>query len=151
MRYAYIVQFEPIQSLVQLHDADDKTEARDLVATYVISEEMAERLETILFSRLQFDEPADQKGVLVVGNYGTGKPHLMSVISTVAEHADLTSDMMNPRAAENAVKVQAGSRWSVPTSSPSTSSNPASKVNEKAPLPGTSLLFRVAASGNNEH
>ncbi len=151
MRYAHIVQFDPIQSLVQLHDADDKTEARDLVATCVISEAMAERLETAVFSRLQFDEPADQKGVLVVGDYGPGKSPLMSVISAVAEHSDHINDMMNPRATENAVKVQAGSTWSVPTSSPSRSSNPASKVNGMAPLPGASLLLRVAAAGKNEH
>jgi DNA replication protein DnaC len=77
MKYGDIVQFNPIETVVQIRDADDTAGARDLVATYVISEEMAERLETTVFSQLQFDEPADQKGVLVVGNYGTGKSHLM--------------------------------------------------------------------------
>jgi len=33
---------------------------------------MAERLVTVVFPNLQF-EPADSKGILVVGNYGTGK------------------------------------------------------------------------------
>lgn len=105
MKYGEVVQFDPIESVVQLRDADDVTEARDLVATYVISEEMAERMETTVFSQLQFDEPADQKGILVVGNYGTGKSHLMSVISAVAENADLTDALTNPTVAENAAKI----------------------------------------------
>jgi Family of unknown function (DUF6079) len=66
---------------------------------------MAERLETTVFSQLQFDEPADQKGVLVVGNYGTGKSHLMSVISAVAEKADLVSALTNPKVVNEAAKV----------------------------------------------
>jgi len=44
---------------------------------------MAERLVTVVFPNLQF-EPADSKGILVVGNYGTGKSHLMSVLSAIA-------------------------------------------------------------------
>lgn len=105
MKYGDIVQFDPIETVVQIRDADDTAGARDLVATYVISEEMAERLETTVFSQLQFDEPADQKGVLIVGNYGTGKSHLMSVISAVAENADLASALTNTKVAEDAAKV----------------------------------------------
>jgi DNA replication protein DnaC len=33
-----------------------------------------------MIDQLQMDEVIDNKGVLVVGNYGTGKSHLMSVI-----------------------------------------------------------------------
>ena len=105
MKYGDVVHFNPIETVVQIRDADDTAGARDLVATYVISEEMAERLETTVFSQLQFDEPADQKGVLVVGNYGTGKSHLMSVISAVAENADLVSALTNPKVADDAAKV----------------------------------------------
>lgn len=105
MRYGDVVQFDPIETVVQLRDADDTAEARGLVASYVISEEMAERLETTVFSQLQFDEPADQKGVLVVGNYGTGKSHLMSLISAVAQHADLADVISNPKVVEDSARV----------------------------------------------
>ena len=63
---------------------------------------MAERLSTLVFPQLQFDRPADNKGVLIVGNYGTGKSHLMSVISAIAEHGDLVSELSNPRTQEAA-------------------------------------------------
>jgi hypothetical protein len=99
MNYRDLIQFEPIESIVQLRDADQREAARHLVSTYVISELMAERLTTLVFPQLQFERPADNKGVLVVGNYGTGKSHLMSVISSLAEHADLVESLNNPQVA----------------------------------------------------
>ena len=44
MKYGELIQFEPIESVVQLRDAGRETAARQLVSTYVISEEMADRL-----------------------------------------------------------------------------------------------------------
>ena len=66
---------------------------------------MAERLEATVFSQLQFDEPSDNKGVFVVGNYGTGKSHLMSFISSIAEHEDLAEYVSDPETAGNAKKI----------------------------------------------
>ncbi|MDN5362722.1 MAG: hypothetical protein PWP70_1769, partial [Moorella sp. (in: firmicutes)] len=37
MRYGDLIQFDPIETVVQLRDADKMTAARQLVATYVIS------------------------------------------------------------------------------------------------------------------
>ncbi len=105
MRYRDIVKFDPIESVVQLRDADEHGEARGLVSSYVISPEMAERLEATVFSQLQFDKPSDNKGVFVVGNYGTGKSHLMSFISATAEHADLAEHISDPETARNAKKI----------------------------------------------
>ncbi len=42
-----------------------------------------------MIPNLQFETPADNKGVLIVGNYGTGKSHLLSLISGLAEHPDM--------------------------------------------------------------
>lgn len=89
MKYGDLIQFDPIESVVQLRDADKSSAARTLVNTYVISEAMAERLIGLVFPQLQFDRPVDNKGLLIVGNYGTGKSHLMSVISSLAADASL--------------------------------------------------------------
>ena len=43
--------------------------------TYVISQRMAEVIVEVIIPQLQFHYP-DNKGILVVGNYGTGKSHL---------------------------------------------------------------------------
>ncbi|MBP8000261.1 MAG: ATP-binding protein [Chloroflexi bacterium] len=93
MRYRDLIQFDPIESIVQLRDADEQDVARRLVSTYVISEEMAERLIDLVMPQLQFHHPADNKGLFIVGNYGTGKSHLLSVISAVAEFGELTGSL----------------------------------------------------------
>ncbi|MDZ4164481.1 MAG: DUF6079 family protein [Smithellaceae bacterium] len=93
LKYGDLIQFEPIESVVQLRDADDAAAARQLVQTYVISEEMAEKLVNLVVPQLQFDQPMDNRGLLVVGNYGTGKSHLMSVISALAENGDLAAHL----------------------------------------------------------
>lgn len=105
MKYGELIQFEPIETVVQLREADQEEAARQLVATYVISDEMAERLSGIVFPMLQFDHPADNKGVMVVGNYGTGKSHLLSMLSGIAEHADLVATVRNPRVANSAFSI----------------------------------------------
>jgi hypothetical protein len=89
MKYGDLIQFDPIESVVQLRDADKSSAAHTLVNTYVISEEMAERLTQLVIPQMQFDQPVDNKGLLVVGNYGTGKSHLMSVLSSLAADASL--------------------------------------------------------------
>ncbi|MDZ7954081.1 DUF6079 family protein [Nostoc sp. DedQUE09] len=102
MKYGELIQFEPIETVIQLQDASELAEAQRLVSTYVISQEMADRLASVVFPNLQFEQPADNKGILVVGNYGTGKSHLMSVISAIAEHKELSSYLQNPQVAESA-------------------------------------------------
>lgn len=89
MKYADLIQFDPIETVVQLREAEGSTAARRLVETFVISSRMGEQLTELVFPQLQFEIPGDHKGLLVVGNYGTGKSHLMAVISAVAEHTEL--------------------------------------------------------------
>lgn len=91
MKYSDLVQFEPIESVIQLEQADSPAAVRQLVQTFVISKRMAEQLSDLVIPNLQFETPADNKGVLIVGNYGTGKSHLLSFISGLAEHPDMGS------------------------------------------------------------
>lgn len=111
MKYGDLIQFEPIETVVQLRDADKANAARHLVSTYVFSEEMAEKLTDVIIPQLQFDQPMDNKGFLVVGNYGTGKSHLMSVISAIAENADLTAHLNDKTVAKAAASI--GGRFKV--------------------------------------
>jgi predicted ATPase len=105
MQYGDLIQFDPIETVIQLQDADEISEAQRLISTYVISDEMAERLATVVFPQLQFEQPADNKGLLIVGNYGTGKSHLMSVISAMAEYAELTTALTHPHVAASASSI----------------------------------------------
>jgi hypothetical protein len=105
MKYGDLIQFDPIESVIQIRSADQEETAKRLVATYVISTEMAERLTGLVFPQLRFDQPADNRGLLVVGNYGTGKSHLMSVLSAVAEHEDIAKALRNPAVAKAAKPI----------------------------------------------
>src|SRR5579871_6899606 len=88
MKYSDLVKFEPIESVIQLEQANSADAVRQLVQTFVISKGMADQLCDIVIPNLQFETPADNKGVLIVGNYGTGKSHLLSLISGMAEYPD---------------------------------------------------------------
>ena len=111
MKYGDLLQFDPIESVVQLREADEATAARQLVQTFVISNEMAEKLINLVIPQLQFDQPVDNKGLLVVGNYGTGKSHLMSVISALAENGDLAGCLNDQKVADAVGKI--GGRFKV--------------------------------------
>ena len=102
MRYQDLIQFDPIDTVIQLREADRRRDAAQLVDSYVISDRMADQLTNLVFPNLQIDRPADNKGVLIVGNYGTGKSHLMAVISALAEYADLVENVRNPEVREAA-------------------------------------------------
>lgn len=105
MRYSDLVQFEPIESVIQLLDANKPEEAGKLISTYVFSEDMANRVANSIIPQLSFDDAVDHRGVLVVGNYGTGKSHLMSVLSLVAENAAYAPMVLHPKVAAAAAAI----------------------------------------------
>lgn len=105
MIYADLIHFEPIDDIIQLRLADKESVARQMVETYVVSDRLADQLNSLVIPQLQFDKPQDNKGLLVVGNYGTGKSHLMAVLSAVAEHEELAVRISHPVVAENAKAI----------------------------------------------
>lgn len=107
MKYLELINFNPIESIIQLTAANDKTEAVNLVKSYVMSDDMADKLENNMISQLKLEDAVDNKGVLLVGNYGTGKSHLMSVISSITLDEDNLQYMNNKKFAES-VKIIAG-------------------------------------------
>lgn len=100
MKYSELISFHPIEDVIQLTTAEDADKAREYVRTYVMSDAMAESLQAPVIDQLQMDEVVDNKGVLIVGNYGTGKSHLMSVLSAVAHDGDNLQYLQNAKFAE---------------------------------------------------
>ncbi len=103
--YRDLISFDAIESVVQLLDANVLDKAERLVRSFAVSDRMADQLANIVVPQLQFDTPADNKGILIVGNYGTGKSHLMAVLSAVAEHPELAKHLSHSAARDAAVKV----------------------------------------------
>ncbi len=100
MKYRELIQFEPVIDIIQLRQADQRARAEQLVSTYVISDRMTDViLHRILPSlRCDMDRPGD--GLFVVGNYGTGKSHLMAWITAIAEYPDLLERVTHPAVIE---------------------------------------------------
>ena len=105
MKYAKLIDFHPIEDVIQLKSADDAATGRSYVESYVVSDAMAENLANAMINQLQLDEVIDNKGVLVVGNYGTGKSHLMSVVSAIASDADNLPLLKNKKLANEMTSI----------------------------------------------
>ena len=102
MKYRDLVQFEPIRTVIQIQEAEQLDRARELVRTFVISEQIGEAMTDLVFPKLQYTIPSDNMGLFVVGNYGTGKSHLMAVISAIAEREDLVDYLTSETVKESA-------------------------------------------------
>lgn len=105
MKYSELINFNPIESVIQINEADDKVKAINLTKSYVMSDEMAEKLERSMINELQLDEVVDNKGVMLVGNYGTGKSHLMAVISAVAADSQNLQYLQNKTFAKTMERI----------------------------------------------
>jgi len=105
MKYNELIQFEALETIIKLLDADETAYREKFVSSYIISEEMADRITGVIIPQLQYLEPRDNKGILVVGNYGTGKSHLMAVISGIAEDASLINFIKNEKVKNSIEKI----------------------------------------------
>lgn len=95
MQYKELIQFEPITTVVKLVSAGEQSIAENLVKTFVFSKKMQEDLREIIIKNLVTEPTYETKGIQVVGSYGTGKSHLMSLVSAIAENADLGKHIQN--------------------------------------------------------
>ena len=107
MKYSDLIQFDPIEDVIELRAAADAKVAENLVRTFVISDRMAAELKDRVIPELQFQEPKSNMGLFVVGNYGTGKSHLMACLSAVAENAELL-DFLTDEGVKKAAEQIAG-------------------------------------------
>lgn len=105
MKYRELIQFDPIVTVIELKSADDSTKAKELVRSYVMSDDMADLVSAKILSQLGLTDVVDNKGVLLVGNYGTGKSHLMSVISAIAADSSYLDFAQNEKFREAAKPI----------------------------------------------
>jgi hypothetical protein len=52
MKYGELFQFDPIETVIQLREADATEQARRLIETYVISDRMAEQIGDVVLPHL---------------------------------------------------------------------------------------------------
>ncbi len=98
MRYADLVQFDPIDTLVRLEGVEERDR---LAPRTVISHDIARTLADRVIPRLRLREGDPGGGVLVVGARGTGKSHLLTLLTAVAESDDALSALTHEPGAES--------------------------------------------------
>lgn len=107
MKYQELINFEPIKEVVKFSRTDEVDYQKDLVKTFVFSKAYTENLIPLICRNLDYTHPGEKFGIQVVGNYGTGKSHLMSLVSLVAEDASLL-DLVNGGAPRQELSAIAG-------------------------------------------
>ena len=95
MKYSDQFTLNPIESVIQIERADKKNEAQRLVERFVITPSLGEAIENVALPQLDFESGVEGKGIFVVGNYGTGKSHVMSFLSVIAEDAGMLQYVSN--------------------------------------------------------
>lgn len=95
MKYRDLIQFEPINEVVQfdlIKNGNEEEKAnykRSLVSNFVFSETYEKVIIPEICRNLDYTVGYETFGLQIVGNYGTGKSHLMSLFSLVAEDSEL--------------------------------------------------------------
>ena len=93
MKYKELIDFEPITSVVKLVNSGELDVAKDLLKTFVFSQKIKEDMEEVIIKNLLPNPSYETNGIQIVGSYGTGKSHLMSLVSAIAENADLLNHL----------------------------------------------------------
>lgn len=99
MKYSEILQFQPLTDLIQLDKLDNKEYRMNVIKDFVYPDYFLDTIIPSIVNNLKFGG-RDKKGIQIIGNYGTGKSHLMSLISLVAEDKDYLPELTNDKAKE---------------------------------------------------
>lgn len=99
MKYSEILQFEPLTDLIQLDKLNDEDYRKRVVKDFVYPDYFISTIIPSIVKNLEFGGK-NKKGIQIIGNYGTGKSHLMSVVSLIAENESYLNDVSNDKAKE---------------------------------------------------
>lgn len=109
MRYRDLIQFEPINEVVKFSRLEEDDYRKSLVRNFVFSKAYEDTIIPRICENLDYTQTYrpfqkdlfssfDTFGLQIVGNYGTGKSHLMSLVSLIAEDAGFLSMVTNEKA-----------------------------------------------------
>lgn len=105
MKYSELIQFEPINEVVKFERLSNSDYRQSLVRNFVFSTTYEKTIFPAICNNLDYTTNQETFGMQIVGNYGTGKSHLMSLISLVAEDGNYLSMVQNDNVRENLKKI----------------------------------------------
>ena len=107
MKYKDLIQFDPIDEIIKFGQLDNEDYRAKLVKNFVCSKLYEEHIIPQICAKLDLNATTETKGIQIVGNYGTGKSHLMSLFSIIAENADYLP-LLQSQKAKDWLKTIAG-------------------------------------------
>ena len=100
MKYKDLIQFDPIDEIIKFGQLDNEDYRGKLVKNFVCSQTFENHIIPQICGKLDLNATTETKGIQIVGNYGTGKSHLMSLFSIIAENADYLPMIQSEKARE---------------------------------------------------
>ena len=85
MKYSDLIQFHRAERIDGVRASASAKLSQQLVASYYLSDGISSQLTKLVFPHLRLGDNPETKPILVLGGPGTGKTHLLSVISSLAE------------------------------------------------------------------
>lgn len=104
MKYNEILKFEPITDVIQFDLLDGVEYQKEVIRTFVYPDYFVDTIIPTIVQQL-IPGNRNQKGVQVIGNYGTGKSHLMSLLSLVAQNGDYLDLVSNQKTKETLAPI----------------------------------------------
>lgn len=102
MKYKDLLNFEPITEVIKFSRTnEDENYQKSLIQTFVFSKAFKETLIPLMIRNIDFNNSEESFGLQIVGNYGTGKSHLMSLVSLIAENEELVELVNQPKVKED--------------------------------------------------
>lgn len=83
MKYKDLIQFESVDEIIKFDKLNDGDYRDRLVKTFVCSNAFENFIIPRICRELDLDSTQETRGIQVVGNYGTGKSHLMSLFPSL--------------------------------------------------------------------
>lgn len=105
MKYKDLLNFNPITEVVKFSKTKNEDYQKNLIQTFVFSDTFRDHLLPLIIQNLDFESTDESFGIQVVGNYGTGKSHMMSLISLIAENDELLPLVKEDKARENLSRI----------------------------------------------
>lgn len=100
MKYKDLIQFDPIDEIIKFGQLDNEDYRAKLVKNFVCSNTFETYIIPQICAKLDLHASSETKGIQIVGNYGTGKSHLMSLFSIIAENRDYLPLVQSQKAKE---------------------------------------------------
>jgi len=107
MKYKELLNFEPITEVVKFSNTNKSDYQKTLVKSFVFSDAFKEDRIPLMIKNIDFNHQGESFGREIVGNYGTGKSHLMSLVSLIAENEELL-DLVNDQKPKKDLEKIAG-------------------------------------------